>query len=152
MVEAYRGGVSVTEEKPASRDIPWRQHTPVNTVVGTGAGPRLPGGQDSPRLGLRELLGMWVVARRCGQHLGHLRAMQTHGSTQPLSLTPYSGVRVPQSGSQPPSVHKRAFCKQRKGNYCEDIAEYPSLLPRGCNVAPKASEAPQGKLCDPISR
>ena len=28
MVEAYRRGVGVTEEKPASRDIPWRERKP----------------------------------------------------------------------------------------------------------------------------
>lgn len=71
MVEAYRGGVSVTEKKPASRDIPWRQHRPVHTAVGTGAGPRLPGEQASPRLGIRawglcpRQTALGVVARRC---------------------------------------------------------------------------------------
>lgn len=71
MVEASRGGVSVTEKKPASRDIPWRQHKPEHTAVGTGAGPRPPGGQASPRLGIRawgpcpRQTALGVVARRC---------------------------------------------------------------------------------------
>lgn len=64
----------------------------------------------------------------CGVRLGAAnsicgirRPWRHNASTQPLSLTSHSGV---ESSSQSPDVHKRAFCKQRKGSYCEDRAEY----------------------------
>lgn len=78
--------------------------------------------------------------------------METHASTQPLSLTPHFWVGVPQSSSQPREVHKRAFFRQRKGSYREDRAEYPFIL-KGLQLDPQNLRGPQraGALC-PISR
>lgn len=129
MVAAYRGGVGVTEKEPASRDIPWRQHKPAHTAVGTGAGPRLPG--DKPAQGWDQSMRPTPQANSswgCGLEMltapGHLWAIATHGSTQPSALHPTLGRRCLSPALSP--MHERAFVSREK-NGCEDRAEYPSL-------------------------
>lgn len=52
-----------------------------------------------------------------------------------------------------PDVHKRAFCRQRKGSYCEDRANNTPLSLGGSTLGPKVSEDPTGQgLNHPNSR